>query len=162
MKWIKRMKWIERIIPSLTLIAIVIGVFVTIDQMKSANEIRLEGSRNTIFASIKGKTLLNVMNNSNLGDDEKKFLRALYAHYITVYRNRPTLFGGALSQAYVADEGSTFCLLLSRPAPKKFWDETKEGRGHKQTASKLTDGTNLSNMEEKWCDSPSPPMGNAQ
>ena len=145
-------EWIKTGISLLTLTSIVIGVYVTIDQMRSANEIRLEASRTRIFASTESQTLFNIMNKKEYGPKESIFLRAIYAHYITVYRSRSRTLIGALSKAYVADAAGGFCWLLSKPGAKEFWKETKKGSDSGTRKAKLRGQTDPAKMETEWCE----------
>lgn len=139
-----------------TLVIVVSGFLLTIDQVRSTNEIRLENNRTNIIASSDPEVLFNIANrNTNMGANEMKFLRAMFSHYVNVYRikeNSRQVYG-AISESYVADASRSFCWWLSLPMAKAFWNMAKVASADKQQKGGLQGSTDLSRIEREWCTS---------
>ena len=104
----------------MTLVTLLGGFYLTINQVRSNNEIRLENNRTNIIASIDPKVLLSILSSGTDNDElkarRKEFLRAMFSHYMNVYRidNYSFLYLGSfvLSDSYVADASHAFCCWL--------------------------------------------------
>lgn len=148
------MEYIKITISLCTLLIVVGGFLLTIDQVRSTNEIRLESNRTNIIASSGSEVLDNIVSSSQpLGAGEGTFLRALFSHYMNIYRidQHSLLFYGALSDSYVADASGRFCWWLSHDVAKKFWRDVLIAADVKRNISKLPSNTDFSEIEGKWC-----------
>lgn len=152
---------IKVVLTAGTLVTLLGGFYLTINQVRSNNEIRLENNRTNIIASTEPTVLISIVNsyvaNGDMEAKRKNFLRAMFSHYTNVYRidSYSVLFSIsiALSDSYVADASHGFCWWLKHDMAKGFWNDAVAASEAMKTAGKLRDGTDLSAIESEWCGS---------